>query len=186
MSRKTSKRSKRKKSKKSKPSKIESPTYLFLEYYQPVFLLLHEALAKMDHDLSKPHSKRRSFWHLVPPGKYEPHEARPLVEKYLEVIEKELASLISKHSIAYWLHIYRRLSPGPIGADKQPGSIGITRAVLEAAIQKYGQMELCDGVGLSSEIPEESILDGMLMHPSMESARRHLKEVPQHGDESQQ
>ena len=180
MSRKTSKRSKKKKkAKKGKPSKVESPTYLFLEYYQPVFLLLHEALAKSDHDASKPHSMRISFWHLVPPGKYEPHRARPLVEEYLKLIEKELASLISKHSIAYWLHIYRRLSPGAVGADKQPGSIGITRAVLEAAIQKYGQVELCDGVGFSSEIPEDSILDGMLMHPSMESARQHLKEMPQ-------
>ena len=82
----------------------------------------------------------------MPDGTYDQERSIELLYSYLKSLNAEVSRTFGAHSIAYWLHAYRRLSPGPIGEDRRPQSIGLTRAVFEAALQKYGMLEYCKGI----------------------------------------
>lgn len=145
--------------------------HMSLSYHQRPFALFHQDLEQLGCDWAPPAAVRRRYWSLLPSRQYELLEARALLLRYLEVVENQLASIIREHSIAYWLHLYRRLAPGPIGADKQLHTIGLTRASLEAAIQKYAQVEMCSGVGFSNTVSIEKVLGGLLMESEFEIER---------------
>lgn len=136
-----------------------------LDYYQRPFLLLHQENARIYQDFTVPHSIRNRFWQLVPHGEYSPEEGRAFLSSYLGAVESELAKEIRELSLAYCLHLYRRLAPGPIGQDQQPRTIGLTRAVLEAAIQKYARLQSCNRIAESAAVPIERVLGGLLMAP---------------------
>lgn len=159
--------------------KNEGSMILMLDYHQRAFALLHEELERDGYRSEVPHPIRRRFWGLLPYRQYNPMESSPLVLKYINSVERELAGTIGKHSLAYWLHLYRRLSPGAIGDDKQPATVGQTRAVLEAAIQKYAMFEPCSRVGITSEIPIDRVLGGILMDPEFHLEREILKTARQ-------
>jgi hypothetical protein len=169
---------KRKIKRKTNKSKKSSPV-LYQEYYQPIFRLLIGAVQRTGYDTETPHPLRKSFWHIVPPGKYSPERARPIIGQYLSVVEKELGGILSRHSIAYWLHIHRRLSPTSFGPEMNPKTVYLIRATLEAAIQKYARMGLCDGIGLSNEVSEQSIMDGALLAPEFKYTLKYLRCKPQ-------
>jgi hypothetical protein len=167
------KRRKRKKQAGSNPVS-GGATKVFLEYYQPAFVLFEQDLEKMGYDAFKPHEIARSFWNVVPPGEYDPLSAKPLLEKYLEVLEARLAEALGQHSIAYWLHAYRRVFPGHAGGNKDPHTVKIVRGTLEAAIRKYAKPEPCDGVGFSDRVGLSKILNGILLHPKFKPLARGL------------
>lgn len=126
-----------------------SPTAI--EYYQMPFNLLHRQLFKSG-VLERPHPARASYWTVVPPGRYSPDRGRELLLQYRSMVERQLANELTQHSVAYWLHSYRRLSPGPAGENDDPATISIVRAVMDAAIQKYGTSQLCDGIAWSNQV----------------------------------
>jgi len=152
---------------------------LMLDYYQRAFALFHEELERKGYRPHVPHPIRERFWGLLPYREYGPMEGRELVRKYIESVERELSESIGKHSLAYWLHLYRRLSPGPIGLDKQPVTVGLVRATLEAAIQKYGRSEPCNGVGLTGDVPIQRVLGGILMAAEFDVERQALRDMNQ-------
>ncbi len=80
--------------------------------------------------------------------------------------------------MAYYLHLYRRLAPGAAGENKQPATIALVRATLEAAIQKYCAAALCARVANSREIDPETILNGALW--SDPDLRRTFAEITEH------
>lgn len=145
--------------------------YFMLDYYQRPFLLLHGENARICPDFQSPHPIRKRFWQLVTPGEYAQNEGRVLLQSYLDAVEANLAKSIQESSLAYYIHLYRRLSPGPIGTDQQPHTIGITRAVLEAAIQKYARFGLCNKIAESTSVPIDKVLGGLLMAPDFELER---------------
>ncbi len=144
---------------------------LMLEYYNRPFKLLHIERTRDTADASAPHIIRNRFWQFVPQREYDLHEARILLQRYASSVESEMARIIGNSSLAYWLHLYRRIAPGAIGKDKDPMTVGITRAVLEAAIQKYSGSGLCNRVGGSKDVPIEKIFGGLLTHPDFEHER---------------
>ena len=146
-------------------------TLFMLDYYQRPFLLLHLENARLYQNFTMPHSIRDRFWQLVPYGEYPSEEGRVLLSSYLTAIESELAKQIKKLSLAYCLHLYRRLAPGPVGKNQQPRTIGLTRAVLEAAIQKYARFQLCNKIAESSPVSIGKVLGGLLMAPEFEVER---------------
>jgi len=150
--------------------------FLMLDYYQRPFQLLH---TRIGGDLTTPHPIRNRFWQLVPPGQYPSEEGRVFLKSYTRSVEAELASLIGKLSLAYCLHLYRRLAPGPVGIDRQPRTIVLTRAVLEAAIQKYARFQLCNKIAESSTIPLGKVLGGLLMAPDFEFERKIIAQANQ-------
>ena len=144
---------------------------LWMDYYQRPFLLIHSEHARTYHNFQLPHPIRKRFWELIPPGQYNLERARVFLNSYLVSVESELAKHISGLSIAYCIHLYRRLSPGAIGRDNQPHTIGLTRAALEASIQKYASFQLCDKIAESATIPISKVLNGLLMAPEFQTER---------------
>ena len=142
-----------------------------LGYYHRPFYLLHQENARVYQNFTMPHSIRNRFWQLIPHGEYPSEEGRVFLSSYLTAVESELAKQIKGLSLAYCLHLYRRLAPGPIGRDQQPRTIGLTRAVLEAAFQKYAHFQLCNKIAESTTVSIEKILGGLLMAPEFEDER---------------
>jgi hypothetical protein len=150
----------------TKPEEPNSSSAIYgIEYYQRPFHLIHNEHARSISNFFLPHPIRSRYWQLVPPGRYGLYQARNYLNSYLNAVEAQLSESINKHSIAYFLHLYRRLSPGPVGTDQQPHTIGLTRAALEAAIQKYASHELCNKIAESATVPINKILGGLLMSP---------------------
>jgi hypothetical protein len=131
---------------------VEYHTLTFSRLQREMFLLY-------GNDMPAP-AIRQHFWRIIPPGSYLANEAQGFLNQYLSRVEAELAEHLATQSIAYWLHIYRRLALGPIGEDKSPGTIANTRAILEAAIQKYGRAELCNKIAPSSFVKLDQVFAG--------------------------
>jgi hypothetical protein len=129
-----------------------------MDYYQLAFAWLHTQLPS---NLTDIHEMRASFWNLVPDGRYDPVSAQDLVRSYALAVEARLADEIKKHSIAFWLHVYRRLSPHSIGADRTKATTMIVRQILEASFQKYGLTADCLGIGWSDDLKDEEVLSGV-------------------------
>ncbi len=151
----------RKKPKKRRAAQLRKPTVWFGEYYHPAFYDFGATLSQQGYDRG-PSPKRRSFWQLIPPGTYDPGKARGFLEAYLQSVEMALRGVIHPQSLAYWLHVNRRFAPHAIGSEKCATTIQITRAVLDAAIQKYAKVELCNRVAISNQVAPEAILQGFL------------------------
>ncbi len=150
------------------------------EYYVRPFLLMHEEYRRYRAIgiVESCHPIRRRFWQHVPQGTYDRDQSIELLQAYLKSLNSEARQTFSRHSIAYWLHVYRRLSPGPIGADERPQSIGLTRAVFEAALQKHATHEFCSGIGESKRMPIGQVLAGALLAEQFETERKALLDAP--------
>lgn len=135
---------------------------IIAEYYNRAFLLFHESYSKTALSKEIIHPFRGRFWRQAIRGKYTWPESAELLKSYLGAVEREMATTLKQHSIAYWTHIYRRLSPGAIGDDERPISVGHTRAAFEAAIQKYALPVMCSGVAPSKEVDISNVLGGLL------------------------
>ncbi len=163
----------------SVPSELPRNSRLIMvDYSQRIFVLFHNEYCNRPDYFRGPHPIRNRYWQFMREGNYDLYQARAFLEQYLSVLERELSEIIQKHSLAYWLHIYRRLFPGPVGQDKQPATIGLTRAVLEAAIQKYAKFDLCGGIALSKDVRIEDIFCGLLMAPEFEMERELIMDGP--------
>ncbi len=155
----------------NKDSKKDS---ILFEYYSRPFLLFHMEITNKNL-LSKKESRfRKNFWQLVPVKTYEYNKAIEIIDSYVGLLNYYAKETISKHSVIYWLHIYRRLSLGPIGNDKRPQSIALTRAALEALIQKYGQLHKCNGIENSNDIDVSKIFRGLLLSEDFRLEREKL------------
>ncbi|MHC4796222.1 MAG: hypothetical protein ACYTF1_06220, partial [Planctomycetota bacterium] len=99
-------RSKRNRHKKT-PNTQSCDNILILEYFQIAFSKFHQQLELEGFSIDVPHPKRESFWRMVIPGMYSPSEARDLLQRYLWSVDEQLREELGKHSVFYWLHIYR-------------------------------------------------------------------------------
>jgi len=135
------------------------------EYYQRPFALMHSEIRRLSDDKSAPHSIRSRYWQLVTPGKYRDTNAKALLSGYYASIEAELSKYVGACSIAYCMHVYRRLFPGPIGENTDPVTIALTRATLEGAFHRYAKSQPCDKIGLSTTVSIDKVLNGILMAP---------------------
>jgi hypothetical protein len=144
----------------------------------PAFYVFGATLRKQGYDRGFS-PKRRSFWQLIPPGTYDPGTARDRLEAYLHSLENALREVIQLQSLAYWLHLSRRFSPLAMGDDKSSTTVQITRAVLDAAIQKYAQVDLCNRVAISNQVDPTEILQGFLVAMGHRSILDALASCPQ-------
>jgi hypothetical protein len=148
------------------------------EYYNRAFGLFHLDYDRRLKPAGSIHPIRGRFWQHVPQGVYGRPRSIELLQTYLKVLEREIVSAFGAHSVAYWLHTYRRLSPGPIGEDRRPQSIGLTRAAFEAAFQKYGLIHLCKGIGDSGQVGIAKVLNGLLLAKEFEPEREGVENSP--------
>lgn len=96
------------------------------------------------------------------------------LKSILVVIEEEMKSVIEKHSVFFWLHLYRRIAPSlgsDLGVNTDPTVAVNVRQQLEQAFKKYGVISEFNDYALSSEINPESILGG-LFSQSLKKSRK--------------
>lgn len=172
------KRKTRRKNKRKNKVESNSPAVL-IGYHQYPFALFHSDLERQGYDPLPHHEVAISFWNIVPPGNYDSSSARPIIEQYRNVLEGRLAEILGRHSIAYWLHAYRRLFPGPIGGNKSEATIHLVRGIFEAAVHKYAMHSACSGIGDTTQIDPSAIFNGLLMEPQFTALRTELQKTRQ-------
>jgi hypothetical protein len=78
---------------------------------------------------------------------------------YLGTVEAELARILGKHTVAFWIHLYRRIAPrlhGGHGDKTDPTTARLVRDHLECAIAKFGCLkesgDIRRSIGLSATV----------------------------------
>ena len=78
-----------------------------------------------------------------------------LCNDYLLAVEQRLCSLLCGHSLAFWMHLYRRIGVA-LGADHpktDPPTLRLVRQIVELAIYKYGSVTTTpDDVGWTTAL----------------------------------
>lgn len=141
------------------------------EYHQLAFFYLHEKLENSRYNPCSYHPIRNSFWNTIPQGPYTSDEGIKFMKDYLVCLETEISKIVSKNSIAYWIHLLRRIACtlSDCGDDRDRSStLMIVRAIFEASIQKYASIEPCSKIGFSGEIEIDDILSGFFKEENIE------------------
>ncbi|CAH1590498.1 conserved hypothetical protein [Vibrio owensii] len=157
---------------KKKPAiKNQGKIKVLPEYYQIVWSEIHdryhEELKKCAIEFPKEYRNRVLF------SIEEQFNVSSLDEKYnilkrtLIEIESELKRVVSKHSVFYWLHVYRRIAPylaDDLGNNTSEETVIVVRGYLEQAIYKYGSLKKSDDYSVSTEVEFSDILGGYLLN----------------------
>ena len=140
-----------------------------LEYYQPVFNLLHERLTDRIRIalLKEPADFRAQYLlqHLPIERELPPETAWPVARKLLDALEARIKPVLSLHSIFFWLHIYRRVDVAlnPEHEDRtDQRTLWLVRQIVELAITKYGRATDANEFVLSSRVKPDLILGGFM------------------------
>jgi hypothetical protein len=157
-----------------KNCKSKRAAKVFFEYYSRPFYLLQSELKRTGYSFHTVSATRSSFWKIVPDEALSSERSRDTILTYAKVVERDLRVILEARSIAYWLHLFRRIGPGAIGADKNPATISTTRRVLEAAAQKYSQLSLCEAIGPSTPGNLQKVFSGLLSAPDFTLEREAL------------
>ncbi|MQW67852.1 hypothetical protein GHK50_29905 [Sinorhizobium medicae] len=142
---------------------------LSLPYHQPAFLHLTKIFEdEIRYVLTRKFAEFRTrlFLERFPRNQViESEAAWDVTKEILDCIDGEMRTLISGRSVAYWLHIYRRigvfLSPGH--EDKTDHiTLGLVRQIAELAIQKHGLRSASKEFGLSDKLGPDLVLGGWM------------------------
>jgi len=91
--------------------------------------------------------------------------AWPRAKEVLDCLDDEMRMLISSRSVAYWLHLYRRIGVflSPHHEDKTDHiTTGLVRQIAELAIQKHGLQYAPKEFGISNKLSPNLILGGWM------------------------
>jgi hypothetical protein len=138
-----------------------------LEYTQIAFPFLGAKLsARLQAALEEKPRSIRSDYLLAKLPTNEELEAEvvwPVARALLDVLEAEMERVLERHSVFFWLHVYRRigvmLSPGH--EDKtDERTVSLVRQIVELAITKHGQPVEAWEFARSDTVGVEKILGG--------------------------
>lgn len=143
--------------------------YQVMEYYHLVWARIHE---DYEEDIYKsciefPRYFRRR---LVKDLKVDCSDSNVdvLHRAFLDVlfcIEDELEKIIEKHSVFFWLHMYRRIAPcldSDLGGNTGDATVANVRSHAGQAMIKYGDLNKTNDYGLTDKVEFSNILGGLL------------------------
>jgi hypothetical protein len=148
----------------------EAPTSLVTEYYQPTFRWLTHSKSNDIQVvlLEKPTELHLQFFRRFGPGfRLHGEEGHQIVFDYANFIEKKIADVLCRHSAAFWIHIYRRISPrlSPDHDSKTDrNTIALVRDHVECAIAKYGKLTGRRDLRRASDVSPAGILGGRFIN----------------------
>lgn len=151
--------------------KISPKTY---QYYTRAFHYFHKINGKLEPN----RTYRKQFWTTIANGTYAYSIAKEFIDGYKAFLENKMKEIIEGYSIVYWMHISRRISPSVIGDDKRSETIKICRNIIIAAIQKFGQLEPCKNICLSTEIEASKIFKGLFLLPEFSKELEIYPQIP--------
>ena len=97
---------------------------------------------------------------LNPPREFLNYESIGILETLKKALEDRIAAIVSKHSIYYWMHLYRRLSPENTFGHQSLVSVGLYRDTMETAFVKYGRLEIGDDLVMGDTVDPQEIMSG--------------------------
>ncbi|WP_156126171.1 hypothetical protein [Hymenobacter sp. DG25B] len=147
-----------------------------LQYYQRPFQLFHKFISNKY--TSDTNHIRTSFWSLVPNGVYSDIRAQDLFWSYAKSLESKSGKIVGQYSMAYWLHLSRRIGINSGGPNKEASTIETNRINIIALIQKYGTKTICNHINTSKEIDIKSIFNGLLLSKEFEYERKIIEQSP--------
>jgi hypothetical protein len=155
------------------------PATVMRWYHEPAFHLLHLRLAdRIKHALLVAPTQVLAP-HLVgrlPTGQEIAGEvAWPVARGLLDVLEAEMADVLRKRSVCFWLHVYRRIGVmlHPHHHSKtDPRTVMLVRGIVELAITKHGRASDADELVLSNRVKPDLILGGFMRAGIKERFRR--------------
>lgn len=143
--------------------------FFSLPYHQPAFIHLSKIFQdEIRHVLIHKYAalRRRRFLEQFKPNEViESEAAWNRAKEILDSFDSEMRSLISGRSVAYWLHIYRRIGVflSPEHEDKTDHiTTGLVRQIAELAIQKHGLRVAPQEFGLTDKLGPDVILGGWM------------------------
>ncbi|MGL1959471.1 MAG: hypothetical protein OCD00_19500 [Colwellia sp.] len=158
------------KSRKRRKKKPVNDAIMIPEYYKIVFAQIHEKYEAEIHQKCVIESEK--FRHSISLNvrnifnvETEDQQHITLMKK-LDKLESELKNTIEKHSVFYWIHLYRRIAPclaSDLGGNTNESTTITVRNHVEQAIFKYSDLSKNDDYALSSEVDFNDILGGMLI-----------------------
>jgi len=101
----------------------------------------------------------------------QPAESWECAKQVLDEIEVKLAGILSKHSVFYWHHLYRRTGVylnRPDGEQRDPTTVLLTREIVELAIQRYGKLTAIKDFGYITEHPIDDVLGGWMVKGALD------------------
>jgi hypothetical protein len=135
------------------PESNDQPLHLFDYYHQAIFAYIGETysgrIAQSLH--TKPAEVRHNSFLERLPGDQVPsgEPAWNLCRRYLDEVEANIAAVLRRHSIFFWIHLYRRIGVdlSPDHEDKTDATtLGLVRGIVELAIlcaRNPGEAPLC-------------------------------------------
>jgi hypothetical protein len=140
------------------------------EYYRLVFEFLHLDLKDTIKEalLTKPAQLRvQTLRGLVAPNVVlDGPVVWPAIKSALDKIEDEMKSVLKHRSVAFWLHLYRRIgvSLHPEHDDKvDPRTVGLVRQIAELAICKHGLAQTAAEFAVTTQINIKKVLGGLVL-----------------------
>ncbi|MGX6444064.1 hypothetical protein ACWM35_12685 [Neobacillus sp. K501] len=136
------------------------------EYHLPLFMYLPKG---QDKELSK-NGRLRKGKKIVQSvtkkyfdkGPFKDEDALNIVTEIQDKLEAAMKEIISKKSIYYWFHLYRRI--GPITSfNETRQTLWLYRNIMEVAFLKHGKFEVSNELIWSTEdspVPREKIASG--------------------------
>jgi hypothetical protein len=140
---------------------------LFDYYHQAIFAYIGETYRdRISESLhGKPlEIRRKNFLEQLPDDQILSGEpAWDRCQQYLDQLEANIAGVLRRHSIFFWIHLYRRIGVrlSPLHEDKtDANTLGLVRGIVELAIIKYGDPNRADDVVPSGAVRLKDVLGG--------------------------
>ncbi len=137
------------------------------QYTTPTFIELKKELANSGFEHTSAVFKSRLFWRLQPECEYKGEGAKSLLDAYSRSLLREYETRLAKHSLAYWLHCFRRLPIFPVDEREVPMTRMLRRAALEAAIQRFAHTHEDPIYVKSTECSVSDVLRGRMLRDGL-------------------
>jgi hypothetical protein len=137
--------------------------YPHIGYYHWVFSRYFQQLGDKVDELRDVQAKSavRTFLSILnPPCEFSNLESIDILLSLKKALEDRIAAIVSKHSIYYWIHLYRRLAPENTFRHESLVSVSLYRETMETAFVKYGRLEIGNDLVMGTNLDPQEVMSG--------------------------
>jgi hypothetical protein len=144
---------------------VVNRSQLILEYYQlPFRQIMSEFGSAIERALTTDREAvRQRYWRQYSGAYTATDEAWGIVKAYADYIESEMAGVIKRHSVFFWIHLYRRIGVSlfpHLPSKTDATTTVLVRHIMECAFLKYGSLTNCEDVRDASKVEQCAVLGG--------------------------
>jgi len=143
--------------------KASQAIYLPIGYYHWVFSRYFQQLGDRVYELRDVPTKSavRTFLSILnPPREFSNLKSIDILLSLEKALEDRIAAIVSKHSIYYWIHLYRRLAPENTFRHESLVSVRLYRETMETAFVKYGRLDIGNDLVMGTNLDPQQVMSG--------------------------